>query len=726
MGSNNEKYRRRHAAFVAFAAAAFCFYAPSVAADAKSSAAALKQKDYPRALEECREAAHSGEKDCQSTLGYLYKNGLGVAADHVAAVGWLKKAAAQGQTNAEEMLGDSYRRGLGIEKDFAEALRLFNRAAAKGNVWALNNLGNLYRFGQGVASDAKEAVRLYRAAAEKGNPAGEANLADMYRLGEGVARDPDQAFQWALRSSKQNWPFGHNVLGLLFRDGVGVRRDSQRAVELFKLAIDGGGVPVAYANLAGIHYHGIGVAANLDEAAKWARMGVEFNDPTSMTYLSGVYRRGTRQIPANAERAFDLAAQAAKQGHPAGLNQLGFYHRDGIGTPVNYARAAELLDEAARRGNADAVANLAFMHERGLGLQKNPERARQDYVRALQMASLSPSARTFAETSLKSLASSETQGRAELRTAEGVAASSAAPRKDEATHEGVRNDPEEPGMSRNELLERLDRLQQQLTSLQAASNTAAMATAVADKTIVFAPRRALVIGNDRYRDVAKLNNAVADAEAMALALERVGYQVVKHLDVDEKRFKQALRDFRSQLQGGDEVLFFFAGHGVQLGHANYLLPVDIRGDSEDQVKDDAIQLQKILDDLEERKTKFALAVIDACRDNPFKGKGRAIGGRGLAPTTAATGQMIMFSAGSGQQALDRLGDGDKDKNGLFTRIFLKEMMVPGVSVDRVLRNVRNEVVRQAKSIGHEQTPSLYDQAIGEFYFRRSANPIAPK
>jgi hypothetical protein len=65
-----------------------------------------------------------------------------------------------------------------------------------------------------------------------------------------------------------------------------------------------------------------------------------------------------------------------------------------------------------------------------------------------------------------------------------------------------------------------------------------------------------------------------------------------------------------------------------------------------------------------------------------------------------------------------LGDNDKEKNGLFTRIFVKEMIKPGLSVDRVLRNVRNEVVRLARSVGHEQTPALYDQAIGEFYFRQ--------
>jgi hypothetical protein len=229
-------------------------------------------------------------------------------------------------------------------------------------------------------------------------------------------------------------------------------------------------------------------------------------------------------------------------------------------------------------------------------------------------------------------------------------------------------------------------------------------------------RKALVIGNDRYTEVAPLANAAADAEAMARTLQAVGFTVTKHLNLSEKRFKQALRDFRMQVQGGDEVIFFFAGHGVQLGAANYLLPVDIRADHEEQVKDEAIPLQRILDDLNERKAKFSLAVIDACRDNPFQSKGRSIGGRGLAPTSAASGQMVMYSAGAGQQALDRLGPNDPERNGLFTRVLLREMTRPGQSVDRVLRTVRTEVVRLARGVGHEQTPALYDQAIGEFFF----------
>ena len=231
-------------------------------------------------------------------------------------------------------------------------------------------------------------------------------------------------------------------------------------------------------------------------------------------------------------------------------------------------------------------------------------------------------------------------------------------------------------------------------------------------------RRALVIGNDSYKQITKLLNAREDAKAVAESLEQVGYTVTLKLDLTEKEMKSALRVFKSQINGGEEVVIFYAGHGVQLGSSNYLLPTDIAGENEEQIKDEAIQLQRILDDMTEKKAKLTLVMLDACRDNPFKVAGRNIGGRGLAPTTAANGQMVIFSAGTGQQALDKLGPTDKDKNGVFTRVLIKEMKKTGVSVDKLIRNVRNQVVALAQSIGHEQVPAIYDQVVGDFYFKK--------
>jgi len=231
-------------------------------------------------------------------------------------------------------------------------------------------------------------------------------------------------------------------------------------------------------------------------------------------------------------------------------------------------------------------------------------------------------------------------------------------------------------------------------------------------------RRALVIGNDNYQSVPRLLNAREDAQAMARSLSDMGFQVQLELDLRERNMRAALRQFKSRVEGGDEVIIFFAGHGVQLAGTNYLLPVDITGENEEQIRDESIQLQRILDDMTEKRAKFTLAMLDACRDNPFKGSGRSLGSRGLAPTNAATGQMVIFSAGTGQQALDKLGPNDPEKNGLFTRVFLKEMQKSGISVDRILRNVRTEVVNLAKTVGHDQVPAIYDQVVGEYFLKR--------
>jgi uncharacterized caspase-like protein len=227
---------------------------------------------------------------------------------------------------------------------------------------------------------------------------------------------------------------------------------------------------------------------------------------------------------------------------------------------------------------------------------------------------------------------------------------------------------------------------------------------------------ALVVGNDGYKQVSTLMNARADATAIARSLEKAGFKVTLKTDVNLDSFKVALRSFKATVSPGDEAVFFFSGHGVEMGGANYLLPIDIKGDAEDQVRDDAVPLQRVLEDLQERKARFSLAIIDACRNNPFRDAGRAIGGRGLAPTTAATGQMVLYSAGSGQQALDRLSDRDPVRNGVFTRVLLKEMETPGLPVGDVLRNVREEVASLAKSVGKEQVPAIYDQSLGRFYF----------
>ena len=239
---------------------------------------------------------------------------------------------------------------------------------------------------------------------------------------------------------------------------------------------------------------------------------------------------------------------------------------------------------------------------------------------------------------------------------------------------------------------------------------------------VFAARKALVIGNDNYKYANKLDNARQDANSMASELKSFGYEVTLLLDQSQKDMQAALRDFRGKVNEGDEVLFYFSGHAVELDGKNYLTPIDTLGINPDQLADDSIDLKRsVLDPLTNKKVKLTLALIDACRDNPFlktSSTRSTTRSRGLAPTTPATGQLIVYSAGSGQTALDRLGPKDDNKNGIFTRVLLTEMRKTNLPIHIVIRNVRSEVVKLAKSIGHEQVPAIYDQVDGDFYFRK--------
>ena len=232
------------------------------------------------------------------------------------------------------------------------------------------------------------------------------------------------------------------------------------------------------------------------------------------------------------------------------------------------------------------------------------------------------------------------------------------------------------------------------------------------------PKRiALVIGNDTYTHVRPLQKAGNDATAMARELKAAGFEVLLHRDLNYRGMVKAVETLANTITGGDQVVFFFAGHGVQLKTGNYLLPVDIEASSESEIEKTAYGLADLTDKLSEAKASFALVMVDACRDNPIKSNGRSVGGsRGLSPVDPPKGQVVVFSASKGQQALDRLNDTDKDPNGVFTREFIKRMKKPGVRVEDMVREVQDSVEALARTVSHDQRPAMYSEARGNFYF----------
>jgi hypothetical protein len=244
-------------------------------------------------------------------------------------------------------------------------------------------------------------------------------------------------------------------------------------------------------------------------------------------------------------------------------------------------------------------------------------------------------------------------------------------------------------------------------------------------------RRALIVGIDSYSEVTPLLKARNDAAAVHGMLVSAGFEADLMLDAGQIELLTGVNNFVSRISPGDEVVFFFAGHGVEIEGRNYLLPSDVpraAPGTEILVTARSLALDTVIALIEGRGARASLLIVDACRDNPFPRQGtRSLGSsRGLARVAAAPeGTFIMFSAGQGQAALDRLSEDDPNPNSVFTRVLLPRLDEPGLAVHEMARLVRTEVRQIARSVGHEQFPAVYDQFDGSFMLVPAAQPVVP-
>lgn len=242
-------------------------------------------------------------------------------------------------------------------------------------------------------------------------------------------------------------------------------------------------------------------------------------------------------------------------------------------------------------------------------------------------------------------------------------------------------------------------------------------------------RVAIVVGNNAYESVSKLERAVSDARAVSAQLESLGFRVQLATDVGRRDLLRQLSTFMDQIEPGDVALLYYAGHGVEIRGANYILPTDlppIRQGQESLLTGEAISTDKVIADLQERGARAIVFVLDACRDNPFKtDQTRSLGGaRGLAQGAPPEGVFVLYSAGVGQTALDRMGGNDNDPNSVFTRIFLKEIRKKEFPLTFVAKSVQVAVRDLSLTVSHTQVPAYYDQIIGQFYLSREGAALA--
>ena len=229
--------------------------------------------------------------------------------------------------------------------------------------------------------------------------------------------------------------------------------------------------------------------------------------------------------------------------------------------------------------------------------------------------------------------------------------------------------------------------------------------------VLYAARHALVIGNSEYED-APLKNPRNDANALASTLRRLGFLVTKKLDLTQQGMEETFRQFAGGLSQDDTAICFFSGHGAQVNGINYLIPIGIRLYSEEEIKYKAVPLDLLIDTLANANNRMNIIIVDACRDNPFKGFRSS--SYGLAPVSAPKETLIAFSTAPGTVAYDN----SPEHNSVYTKHLLHEITIADLPIERVFKKVREAV---ALETGNAQIPWENTSLIGEFSFTSSGS-----
>jgi hypothetical protein len=238
-------------------------------------------------------------------------------------------------------------------------------------------------------------------------------------------------------------------------------------------------------------------------------------------------------------------------------------------------------------------------------------------------------------------------------------------------------------------------------------------------------RQALVIGIGAYRHVAALTNPPRDAKAIAASLRERGFDVAEAIDADYTQLKNALRDFGERAAKADAAVVYYAGHGMQVDHENYLVPADAQFERERDLLYEALKLGLVLSEVGRAK-KVGLVILDACRNNPFYDKaGTAFAARGtstprgLAKVDNVPPNTAVAMATRG----DAIAEDGGGSHSPYTAAILAHLEVPGLELGLFFRSVRDTVL---KATNNRQEPYLASSLGAEPFYFYPPRPTPPE
>ncbi|MCY0095171.1 caspase family protein [Hoeflea ulvae] len=233
-------------------------------------------------------------------------------------------------------------------------------------------------------------------------------------------------------------------------------------------------------------------------------------------------------------------------------------------------------------------------------------------------------------------------------------------------------------------------------------------TAQAQAGSVGAGRLALVIGNSNYQHIPTLKNPERDAALISSTLRDLGFDVIEKTDLDRDGFEAAVSEALAKAPDTSAVLFYFAGHGFQLGGRNYLVPTDATLTDRARISEETLSLDSLIGQLQSRDRQ-TLLLLDACRNNPLPRASRDNAfNDGLAQIETGSGTFVAFATQPGNITNDGAG-----ANSPFSLALAEHMPTEGISISDMMIRVRNTV---EETTLQKQTPWDQSSLRSQFYF----------
>jgi TPR repeat protein len=650
-----------------------------------------------------------------ANIGGTYQFDLG---NYAEAIKWYRRGAELGDTSSQNHLADIYFLGHGVEQNFAEAAKWFMKSVEKGSAFAEYKMGQIYRIGDNtIRPDPIKAIQWFNRAAAKGFARAQNDLGSMYERGEGVTPDVKRAADWYGRAANQGWAVAQLNVARLYERGDGVERDSTEAFYWYRLATDARG----------------------QRTKRVARQGVQRTrkrvGQTQIAAIDARINRWTRQTPeqsVTAASVVDVAyvpPQEVDPGYapPPGASQapavdlayapppsapavdLGY-------TPPPAAEAKSTIDPAytpppaaptpaqpssARPVGADVEPTFAsYVAVKRANVRRGPDANAEQVGRLGEGQPLTVLGKVAGRDWMMVMLEDQTVGYVYSPLIEPAASPTVV-----AAAQPRSIDTPDPA-----------------TATARDETTIALATPAAPPArpdfagIDFGRYHALVIGNDQYEVLPKLQTAVADARAVADTLQKdYGFEAKVLLNATRADIVTALDQYRKRLTANDNLLVYYAGHGIvdEGADRGYWLPVDATEDTTVSWVSNAT----ITDTLKALKAKQVLVVADSCYSGTLTRGVKAMVDNsaeylGRIATTRA--RVAMTSGG-----FEPVADGGGGGHSVFARAFLDALEAANDKVNsgtEMFLSMRRQVM-----LGAEQTPEYGDIRLaghqgGDFLF----------